>query len=112
MRARVVWSPRAVQRAAEAAQFIAAENPRAAAEWARGLFDAVRALTQFPELGRIVPEVGRDDLREILFGEYRVIYRVAPRIVEVLTVRHAKRKFSPREVEGGRVKRPTRGEVR
>jgi plasmid stabilization system protein ParE len=55
-------------------------------------------LAQFPDLGRVVPEVGRAEVREIIFGSYRVVYRVAPRLVEVLTVRHAKRKFSVREV--------------
>ena len=98
MRARVVWSPRAIRRATEAAQFIAAENPSAAVEWARGLFDSARPLAQFPDLGRVVPEVGRAEVREIIFGSYRVVYRVAPRLVEVLTVRHAKRRFSFREV--------------
>jgi len=78
--------------------FIAEENPSAAAEWARGLFDSVRPLVQFPEMGRVVPEVGRSDIREIMFRGYRVVYRVAPRLVEVLTVRHGKRRFSFREV--------------
>jgi len=78
--------------------FIAEENPSAAAEWARGLFDSVRPLREFPEMGRVVPEVGRSEIREIMFREHRVVYRVAPRFVEVLTVRHGKRRFSYREV--------------
>lgn len=87
-----------MRRATEAALFIARENPSAAAEWARSLFDSVRVLTQFPEMGRIVPEVGRSEIREIVFRGYRVVYRVAPGHVEVLTVRHGKRRFSFREV--------------
>jgi plasmid stabilization system protein ParE len=58
----------------------------------------LRVCAQFPELGRVVPEVGRAEIREIIFRGYRVVYRVAPRLVEVLTVRHGKRKFSFREV--------------
>jgi plasmid stabilization system protein ParE len=77
---------------------IAEENPKAAADWVRGLFDSVRPLTEFPEMGRVVPEVGRSDIREIMFRGYRIVYRVAPRFVEILTVRHGKRRFSYREV--------------
>lgn len=98
MRARVVWSPRAIRRATEAALYTAEDNPSAAVEWARGVFDSARPLAQFPELGRVVPEVSRPEIREIIFRGYRVVYRVAPRLVEVLTVRHGKRKFSFREV--------------
>jgi plasmid stabilization system protein ParE len=78
--------------------FIAEENQSGAAEWARGLFDSVRPLAQFPEMGRVVPEVGRPEMREIMFRGHRVVYRIAPRLVEVLTVRHGRRRFSYREV--------------
>jgi len=98
LRARVVWSPRAIRRATEAARFIANDDPTAATEWARGLFESARRLANFPEMGRVVPEVGRSEIREIVFRDYRVFYRSAPRLVEVLTVRHGKRKFSFREV--------------
>jgi plasmid stabilization system protein ParE len=98
LRVRVVWSPRAIRRVTEAARYIAEENPRAAVEWAQGLFDSARPLARFPELGRVVPEVGRPEIREIIFRGYRVVYRVAPHLVEVLTVRHGKRKLSSREV--------------
>lgn len=104
MKARVVWSPRAIRRATEAALFITEENPSAAAEWARGLFDSARPLAQFPEMGRVVPEVGRSEIREIMFRRYRVIHRVAPRFVEVLTVRHGKRRFSYSEVGASKPK--------
>jgi hypothetical protein len=49
-------------------------------------------------MGRVVPEVRRSDIREIVFRNYRVVYRSAPGLVEVLTVRQGKRKFSFREV--------------
>lgn len=98
MRARLVWSPRAIRRATEAALFVAEDDPTAAVEWARDLFDSARPLAQLPELGRVVPEVGRAEVRDLIFRRYRVVYRVAPRLVEVLTVRHGKRRFSLREI--------------
>jgi plasmid stabilization system protein ParE len=42
-------------------------------------------------MGRVVPELGIQDLREILVGTYRVIYRVREDEVHVLTVHHGAR---------------------
>lgn len=96
---RVVWAPRAIARAAEIAGYIAADRPAAAERWVRDLFARVGALRQQPRRGRKVPELGRDDVREVLFGEYRVIYRLDPKRLVVLTVRHGRRRWDPSEVE-------------
>ncbi|MGH3089068.1 MAG: type II toxin-antitoxin system RelE/ParE family toxin, partial [Rubrobacteraceae bacterium] len=50
--------------------------------------------------GRSVPEMpDRPDLREVIHGEYRIIYRVEPERVSILTVRHARRLLDPTETE-------------
>ncbi len=64
-----------------------------------GLFDAAKALGRFPNRGRRVPELDRADLRELIYGTYRVIYRVESKRVSILTVRHARRRFDPTEVQ-------------
>jgi plasmid stabilization system protein ParE len=98
--ARIVWSPLALRRAEEAADFNARDDPAAAARWARRLFDAVRTLSAHPRRGRVVPELSRENVRELLYGDYRLIYRVSSRRVEVLTMRHGRRQFDPREASG------------
>ena len=45
----------------------------------------------FPCSGQIVPELGREEIRELLKGDYRIIYRVAEHRVEILTVYHSAR---------------------
>ena len=37
------------------------------------VFEAVKRLEIFPRSGRIVPEIGQEDIREILFGSYRIV---------------------------------------
>ena len=50
----------------------------------------------FPLSGRIVPEVGDETIREILLGNYRVVYRVLLHdTVQVLTIYHGARIFNP-----------------
>ncbi len=50
-------------------------------------------LQEFPELGRIVPEYRNDDIREIVFRPYRIVYRVnrENKICEVARVWHSAR---------------------
>ncbi len=42
----------------------------------------------FPLLKWVVPEIGRDDIREVIVQSYRVIYQLLPDEVEILTVHH------------------------
>ena len=90
---RVAWLPLAVQRITQIAQHIARDRPRAATKWVDAVFAAVTPLAQFPESGRVVPEVGREEIREVFHGEYRIIYKVEARRVAILTVRHGRRRF-------------------
>lgn len=39
-----------------------------------------------PFAGRVVPELGRDDIREAIVRNYRIVYLIAPNRIEVLTV--------------------------
>jgi len=86
----VHWSPQALAQAEAAFDFIASDRPQAAGEWLHGLFERVRSLREFPTQGRHVPEAGRGDLRELIYGSYRIVYRVDPADVIVLLVHHVR----------------------
>jgi len=75
-----------LERVQEIAEFIAQDNPKAAKRWVIDLFDSVKRLADFPISGRMVPEIGVERIREIIFEGYRVIHRVDDR-VKILTVR-------------------------
>jgi plasmid stabilization system protein ParE len=55
---------------------------------------AVRRLNEYPLSGRVVSELARATIREVIDGTYRIVYRVTPDAVEILTVVHAARDFS------------------
>jgi toxin ParE1/3/4 len=76
---KIVWSPLALKRVGDIAAYIAEDNPAAARQWVEGVFASVRNLSRFPESGRLVPEVRRLDFREIVMGNYRLIYRIKNR---------------------------------
>jgi len=71
---------------------IAADNPSAALRTGQAILDSTRLLAEFPWAGRILPEEGRDSVREIIHNPYRVIYELPePDQVVVLRVWHAAR---------------------
>ncbi|MBW1608253.1 MAG: type II toxin-antitoxin system RelE/ParE family toxin [Deltaproteobacteria bacterium] len=87
---KIIWSPLAVERAAEIAEYISRDNPTAAKKWVDTVFSKVDQLKSFPESGRIVPEIDSKDFRELIYGNYRIIYRVEKTQVSILTIRHGK----------------------
>ena len=48
----------------------------------------------FPEAGRIVPEIGDSNIREIFVYSYRLIYEIFPNSIEILALIYGKRGFS------------------
>jgi toxin ParE1/3/4 len=48
----------------------------------------------FPEAGRIVPEIGDSNIREVFVYSYRLIYEIFPNGIEILALIHGKREFS------------------
>ena len=90
---RVVWASQAEEQVDAAVSFIAADRPAAARQWLVRLLDQVKSLEAFPDSGRVVPELERDDVRELLVDPYRVVYRRGASLVEIVTVWHARREF-------------------
>jgi plasmid stabilization system protein ParE len=85
---KIVWSPVAIERASEIAEYIAQDKPSAAENWINTVFSKVEKLKSAPEICRIVPEIGNDQFRELIYGNYRVIYRIEKKQISILTIRH------------------------
>jgi plasmid stabilization system protein ParE len=88
---RVRWTPLARIQALEIAETISWDKPGAAARWLERLFTEAESLAEMSRRGRVVPELDRADTREILMGNYRVIYGVRNDEIAILTVRHGRR---------------------
>jgi plasmid stabilization system protein ParE len=86
----IIWSPLALDRVSEIAGYIAQDKPAAAEKWVKAIFSKVEKLDGSPELGRIVPEIGNSQFRELIYCNYRIIYRVEKIRISILTVRHGR----------------------
>jgi plasmid stabilization system protein ParE len=94
----ITWTPIAFAQAEEIAEQIALDNPLAAEKWLDSLFEGVERLSSFPESGKWVPEIPRREIREIIYGHYRVIYRIREEDISILSVRHGRRRLSETDV--------------
>ncbi len=93
----IIWTDPALELVEDVAAYIAQDHPDAAERWALDLFEAVERLAEFPESGRIVPEIAEGSLRELIFDAYRVFDRVGS-AVEILSVRHGSQLIRPEEL--------------
>ena len=87
---KIIWSPLAVDRASKIADYIAQDKPSAAEKWINTVFSKVEQLKSSPEIGRIVAEINNTQFREIIYGNYRIIYRIEKKQISILTIRHGK----------------------
>jgi len=87
---KVIWTELAVEKLEEYADYIALDKPTAALKWAESIQESANNLADFPKMGRQVPEIRRKDIREVIKGNYRIIYRIEENYVSILTIRHTK----------------------
>ncbi len=97
---KIIWSPLSIDRVSEIAEYIAQDKPSAAERWIETLFSKVEQLQSSPEMGRAVPEIRSGQFRELICGNYRIIYRIDKKQVSVLTIRHGKQILPIDEIAG------------
>ncbi len=86
---KIRWTERATSQLVGVHDYIAQSSPEFASAVAERIFSRPDPqLVAFPSSGSIVPEYGRDDIREIFSDSYRIIHQVLPDEVRVLTVIH------------------------
>jgi toxin ParE1/3/4 len=90
---RLIWSPLAIEDVEAVRAYVARDSQDSANLLVERLVAAVERLKTHPLSGRVVPEVGDEALREVLHGNYRIVYRVRVDLVEVVTVFHGARLF-------------------
>ncbi|MDQ7248466.1 type II toxin-antitoxin system RelE/ParE family toxin [Dongia sedimenti] len=95
---RIDWSEPARDGLRDIQTYIAQDSPVAAQQFVEKLIAAVERLAQFPESGRHVPESEMENVRELIFGSYRIIYRPeTPERVLIVAIVHGHRDLTRRD---------------
>ena len=93
--AEIRWTLQAAADLEAIAEFISVDSPQYAQLFALNIFNAIERLATFPRSGRAVPELGNPAIREIILGNYRIVYRLRNEVAEILTVYHGARLLDP-----------------
>ena len=86
----VIFTYRFLNRIEEYADFIALDHVPTAIKWARDVFEHCQKLSNQPESGRVVPEFRRTEIREIIHGNYRLVYELKTNQIDMLTIWHTR----------------------
>ncbi|MGH3088831.1 MAG: type II toxin-antitoxin system RelE/ParE family toxin [Rubrobacteraceae bacterium] len=86
---RVNWTETAIEHLSGIQAYVAQNSPAYARRIVDRLTRRSRQIAQFPYSGRAVPELDLPQVREVLEGPYRIIYRIRPDQIDVLAVIHS-----------------------
>ena len=88
----IEWSPRARDNLRRITDYIARDSYKNAKSFLEQIFDHTENLKLFPHMGKVVSDLKDPNIRELLFKKnYRIIYRVLEKKIQIITVRHTKR---------------------
>lgn len=94
MARKVTWTEVAWNDLEAVAEYISKDSPRYGAAFVRDVRDAARSLSHFSERGRYVPEFVNSQIRELLLGQYRLIYHITAKEVSIIAQKTRRQTFA------------------
>jgi addiction module RelE/StbE family toxin len=83
---KLFWTKEALLRLREIEEYISKDNSIAAIEFVEKLISVTETLIDYPEKGRIVPELALENIRELIYKNYRIVYLIKKNAIDILTV--------------------------
>jgi toxin ParE1/3/4 len=94
---KVVWTQTALEHLVSIYEHIARDSPRYALRMVDRITARSMQIARFPQSGRSVPEYDVPEIRELIEGQYRLIYRIQQDRIEVIAVIHGARSLPPEQ---------------
>ena len=96
---KIVWTELSRDDLKEIFDFIATDSQRYAVITTNKIYERVQEIIHNPRMGRVVPEFGNKNIRELLLGNYRIVYRIATKQrVDILRIFHSARFLSDKKL--------------
>ena len=89
--AEIEWSSKAENDLNEIIDYIAQDSLEYALSFYEQVREKVENLIKFPRMGRIVPELDEPNIRELILRNYRIIYRIFEKEVQIVRLFHGSR---------------------
>ena len=95
---RINWTKQAVSDLKSIAEFIGKDSKFYAKRQILKIRNSTTLLKTFPLSGKIITEIKKSDLREIIQGNYRIIYKIVSKErIDIITIHHAARSLPKRK---------------
>ena len=91
---KILWTETALTDLQEIKAYISRDSLFYAVRLVEKLISSVESLEMFPEMGRKVPEANQENIREIIYRPYRIIYQFEKETVIIVTIIHSGRDLS------------------
>ena len=92
---KITWSPSSLRDIELISQYISADSPDRAVLFVSRIIEITERLEQFPSSGRPIPEVDKQNYREIIYSTYRIMYKIEKDQILILNVIHSARDWYP-----------------
>ena len=90
---KIEWSLRASKDIQIIYQYIALDSKFHANKWLQKVSERINILPTQPNIGRVIPERNNQHFRELIEGNYRIMYKVSDRSIIIYRIMHASRNF-------------------
>ncbi|NOT37301.1 MAG: type II toxin-antitoxin system RelE/ParE family toxin [Saprospiraceae bacterium] len=98
---RIVWTELASKELQDIYEFISQDSKLYAKRQIIRIRNRTKVLKTSKYLGKIVDEIGIPIIREIVEGNYRIIYKIRNKSeIAILTIHHSARDLTKRNIEG------------
>lgn len=88
--ARLNWTELSINDLINIAEFISKDSAKYSVIQIKRIRERARLLKTQPFLGRIVPEINNEFVRELILGNYRIIYKIiSEERIDILTIHHS-----------------------
>jgi toxin ParE1/3/4 len=94
---KVFWTDAALGQLESIRDYFARTSPEYAQKLVERLVNRSEKVADFPRSGRMAPEYEIDEVRQVIEGQYRIIYLIKEDQIEILALIHTSRKGLPQD---------------
>jgi toxin ParE1/3/4 len=96
---KILWTENSIQDLLSIKEFISLDSIERAEDWIGELYSSGENLANFSQRGRVVPEFNKQNIRELLIENYRLVYRINKTSIEILTVFEGHRQLNKKDLK-------------
>lgn len=89
----LIWTEIAIEDLKLIHEYISRDSPLYADSFVEKIINRVDQLEKFPKSGRVVPEFNSVDIRELIEGNYRIIYQISSNQISIVRIHHSARQL-------------------